>query len=717
MVLLAREKAKARMLEKGKDCDLVIALAGNPNVGKSTLFNVLTGKTAHVANWPGVTVELETAIKKYRGERICFVDLPGTYGISASSQEEIIAREFIVSGIPDAILVIADATAPERTLYLAIQILELTPKVVVALNKIDLAHSMGIHINVEKLEKRLGVPVIAVSALQRLGIDELMKALIDVAKGKRGRKEPLKVDYGVLEPYISELEEYIAKENPLPEYEPRWLAVRLLEGDPRLEEMIEKKGRRDIIDKARELREHFRRSSGMDAAEVAVNARFNFAENLLKDAIIRVERPKSPTVQKLEELFERPIVGPLLGLTILFVAFFIVFAINTGFPLNVILDWLGYHHAAELVENYSLSGLLSAAFDWLSSVTSTALTGRAPDWLVSLLADGVIPGVGSVLSFLPLIMLVSVTIALMEDSGIAPRIAAAIHGFFAKFGLSGKALFPMIISFGCNVPGVMASRAAIEEEERLETVFAVPFIPCQARLVVLLAFVLAFIKAAYMQALAVLAVYGIGILIYLLTALIVRRVYFKKKEPPELIIELPPIHKPSGRVVWWITWDYSKHFLIKAGVVIFALSILTWGLLSYGPHGQVTNVSESYAAILGKYFAPVIEKLWHMSYDAAWRTAFALFNGFIAKEALVETIALMQGTEDPAKALRSIGWTLPQAMAVLVFMMLYVPCLATVAVMYQETRSWKLVLAAIAYMFAVATIVSLITYYTLLPFT
>ncbi len=716
MALLSREKTEAKTLQKGRDCDMVIALAGNPNVGKSTLFNVLTGKTAHVANWPGVTVGLETAVRRYRGLRICFVDLPGTYGITASSPEEVVAREFIVSGIPDAILVVADATAPERTLYLALQILELTPKVVVALNKIDLAHSMGIHINVDKLEKKLGVPVVAVSALQRLGIDELLRALLDVAQGRRGRREPLRVDYGALEPYIRELEDYIKKDNPLREYNPRWLAVRLIEGDERLEELLVKAGRKDIVDKAKELRSHFRKSSGMSPEEVSVSARFEYAEKLLKDVVVRVERPQSKLVQRLEELFQRPVVGPVLGLSILFLAFLVIFAINTGFPLNVILDMMGYSHAAEVIEEYSLSGLLGAFFDWLSGATASALEGHAPAWLVSLLADGVIPGVGSVLAFLPLIMLISAAIAAMEDSGIAPRIAAAMHNFFARFGLSGKALFPMIISMGCNVPGVMASRAAIEEEERVETIFAVPFIPCQARLVVLLAFVLAFIKAAYLQALAVLAVYGLGILVYLVTALLIRRLYFRKREPPEFVLELPPIHKPSARVVWWITWDYSKHFLIKAGVIIFALSVLTWAMLSYGPSGAVGSIEESYGAILGKYFEAIPETLWHVDPAVAWKVSLALINGFIAKEALVETMALLQGTEDPVEALQALGLTLPQAMAILVFMMLYVPCLATIAVIYQESRSAKLTLAAIAYMLTVATIASLATYYILLPF-
>ncbi|ABM80034.1 ferrous iron transport protein B [Hyperthermus butylicus] len=717
MVLQIGHKSGTKTLQKGKDCKLVVALVGNPNVGKSTLFNTLTGKTAHVANWPGVTVELEAAVSRYGDKTICFVDLPGTYGISASSQEEVVAREFIVTGIPDVILVIADATAPERTLYLALQILELTARVVIALNKMDLAHSMGIHIHVDELEKKLGVPVVTVSALQRLGIDELMRTLIDVAEGRKGRKEPLRIDYGVLEPYIAELEAHIARDNPLKNYNPRWLAVRLIEGDPRLEELLVKAGRGDIVEKARELREHFRKSSGMNPEDAAVSARFEYAEKLVKGAIVRVQRPESKLAAILEELFQRPILGPVLGLSLLFLAFLAIFTVNTGFPLNIIFEELGYVDLAAMVEEYSISGLLGSFFNWLAGATEAALAGRTPEWIVSLLADGVIPGVGSVLSFLPLIMLVSAVIAMMEDSGVAPRIAMAMHGLFARFGLSGKALFPMLISFGCNVPGVMASRAAIEEEERIETVLAIPFIPCQARLLVLLAFMLTFVHSPVMQAAGVLAAYLLGILVYLLTALLVRRLYFKRRDAPEFVIEIPPIHKPSWRVVWWITWDYSKHFLKKAGGIILALSVVTWALLSYGPGGVVGNSAESYGAMLGKYFAPIAETLWGMDRETAWRVMFAVINGFIAKEALVETVALMQGTEDPVEALQSLGLTTPQAMALLVFVMLYLPCLATLAVMYQEVRSAKLVLAALAYMVSLATVFSLATYYVLLPLT
>ncbi len=695
---------------KEQGCNIVVAVAGNPNVGKSTLFNVLTGEKAHVANWPGVTVELKAGEREYRGKKICFVDLPGTYGITASSIDEIVAREYIVGGEADVVLVLVDSTAPERTIYIALQILELTPRVVIALTKMDQAHSLGIHIHVDKLEAKLGVPVIATSAVQGFGIRELLDAIIDVAERKRGRKEPLKIDYNGLEPYIAELEALIIKSKVLENYNPRWVALRLLEGDQRLEELLEKYGKREIIEKARELREVFTKNSGRTPEDLAIMVRFDYADKLMHEVIVRTKH-KNLVEETTERIFQHPVMGPLVSLGILFLVFFFAFAINTGFPLNTVFEILGYEDIASAIEEFSFSGLLEKLFNWLASASASYLASTgSPEWFISLVSNGIIPGVGSVLSFLPLIILISLFIAILEDSGLAPRMAIAFHRFFARFGLSGRAVFPMVISLGCNVPGVLASRTATEEEERVEIILGVPFIPCQARLVVLLAFVGAFFKSPITQATVILGVYIIGIAAYLVTALLIRRILFRRKESPEFLIEIPPLHRPNGKVVWWITWDYSKHFLKKAGVIIFLLSIITWTLLYYGPSGVVEDPVESYGAILGYSIGPILQALYGLTPDTAWRIGFALIHGFIAKEALVESITLLQGVDSPREALLSLGLSPSQALAILVYMMLYVPCLATIAVMYQELKNAKLTVLAIIYMIVVATIVSTIIY-------
>jgi ferrous iron transport protein B len=696
---------------KNKDCDVLIALAGNPNVGKSTLFNVLTGETAHVGNWPGVTVELKEGLRIYNGKRLCFVDLPGTYGISATSLEEVITREFIISERPDIVAVLVDSTAPERTIYLALQILELTPNVVIVFTKVDEAHSSGVHIHFDKLEQDLGVPVVPVSALKGEGVRELLETLADF-KRRAKRSEPLKIDYNGLEYFIGEIERIISKSKALSSYPRRWAAVRLLEGDDRLEDVLAKSGERDILKEVERVRQAAINSVSKDLAGMMMKLRFEYADSLLKKTVVRSE-VRRPTDH---DIFQRPIIGPLLSLTLLFLVFLTIFAINTGFPLNVIADLLGRSDIAEAVENYSISGLLDTAFTVLADMVSSNLSTVAPHWLVSLLADGIISGLGAVLSFFPLIFMVFLFLAALEDSGLAPRMATSFHSLFAKFGLSGRAIYPYLISLGCNVPGVMASRASLDDAERYEVILSAPFIPCQARLVVALAFATAITTSPILQAGIIVMVYGVGIFAALLTALLVRRVYFKTKEPPELILELPPLHKPKAKVVWWLTWDNTKHFLRKAGLIIFSLSIVVWALLYTGPQGYLPDTygsdffQYSYAAIIGKAIAPALTPF-GFTFDQGWRVGFALFNGFIAKEVVLSSIQMLYGQEvDPVAAIRHLGLTPTQMLALLVFIMLYVPCMATVAVMYQESKKVSLTLASIAYMIGVAYVTSLLIY-------
>lgn len=691
---------------------IVVAVAGNPNVGKSTLFTILTGEIAHVANWPGTTVERKEGFRVYRGRKIRFVDLPGTYSISATSPEEIVAREYIVSGEPDVVLVLVDSTAPERTLNLAIQVLELTPRVVVALTKADAAHSLGIHIHVDKLEEKLGVPVVLVSALKGTGLRELLDAVVDVAEGKKGRKKPLKVNYSWLEPHIAEVESLLSKYNALPEYDRRWAAVKLLEGDSRLKEILEQRGFKKLIEEIRRLRTAITRSTGKDIGEHVITSRFNLVDSIAREVVVRVKTPAASKESLLEKLLIHPVYGPPLGLLVLLLAFTTAFALNTGFPLNILLDFMGFSEAAEVVEEYSLSGLIDIVFNYLSDILRQIMVqAKLPDWLVSLAVDGIVPGVGSVLSFFPLIVVIYIALSIIEDSGIGPRIAVSVNRFFNYFGLSGKAIYPLIIGLGCNVPAVMASRASIEEEERRQIIFSAPIIPCQARLLVILAFTTAYFTSPLHQAFAIVSIYIIAIFLTLLTSLLMRALWFKKKEPPELILEIPPIHKPSLKVVWWLTWDYSKHFLRKAGTIIVALSVATWWLLSYGPSGLASSVEESFGAIIGKTLAPLLA-LYGIYGEDAWKTAFALLQGFVAKEALVETIAVMYGgTLSTREALLALGLTPLQAYSLLVFMTLYVPCLATLAAIFFESRSLRITILAAIYMVTLATVVSLTVYY------
>lgn len=681
-----------------------VGVAGQPNVGKSTLFNVLTGRRVHVANWPGVTVERHEGFAEYMGRKIKFVDLPGIYGFSATGLEEKIARKYILSGEPDVILVIVDSLNPERTMYLAVQALEITPKVVIAFTKTDVIHTHGIHINHRALAHRLGVPVIPVSAVMGMGLEDLLKAIIDVAEGKAGRKDPLKTDYGELNPFIDSVVE-ILKEIEGLNYPLRWLAVRLLEGDEELEKEIQRVGGEQVLSRIKAVREEIRKILHAEPAELFSIKRFKFINKILDGALIRAEVTKPKTDRT--RVFYHPVIGPLASMLILIGTFIMVFIINTGFPLNIILESMGLSDAASTVEEYSIAGLMETGLgilgDWLYSIL-----GDNP--ISSLIVDGIIGGVGAVLLFLPLIMIVAFMLAVLEDIGLAPRMAVGIHSLLSKIGVSGHAIFPITLGLGCNVPSIIATRAVPDYGEKIRLAMSLPFIPCQAGLVVVLAF------ASALTGLngALLILYGY-LSAFMAFALVNRLLYEYDKRKygvrkPELLLELPPIHKPIWKVVWWHVWDATRHFLFKAGTIIFVLSIITWFAVTYTPSLEIAeNPEESIAASVARVFVPLLSPI-GLEGVQAWVTAFALLVGFIAKEMVIGAITIITGTESAEEAIALLGLTDIEIASLTVFTVLYVPCLATLAVMYLETRSWKRTLLATALMMIIAYIGMLITY-------
>ncbi len=660
-----------------------------------------------------MTVELKLGIREYGGRRICFVDLPGTYGISGTSLEEVVTREFIVSSKPDVVMVLVDSTAPERTLYLAIQVLELTPNVVLVFTKTDEAHPKGIHIHYDKLEEYLGIPVIPVSALKGEGIRDLLEALLNY-KSRIKRSGPLIIDYGPLEHFIREIASMIEEEGALHQYPSRWVAIRLLEGDMRIEDLLKREGMEALLKRVWSVIDSARRVLGSDLTELAIRQRFAFVDSLVRRVVVRTRVEGGSS---LEKILRRPLAGLLFSTALTLGVFLLIFSINTGFPLNILLELAGQEGLAEAVSTYSLSGVVSMGFNELSSLAESGLSAvNAPHWLVSLVANGIIPGVGSVLSFFPLILMVFLFLATLEDSGLMPRMAVAFHSTLSRFGLSGRAVYPLVISVGCNVPGVMTSRTSLDDVERHELIFSVPFIPCQARLVVGLAFAMALFKSAVMQAVAVVFIYVLGAVTALLTAIIIRRAIYGVREPPELIMELPPIHKPKAKVVWWLTWDNTKHFLRKAGLIIFSLSIVVWALLYTGPEGYLPDVygenffQHSFAAIIGNAVAPALTPF-GLNYTQAWKVGFALVNGFVAKEVVLDSLSVLHGGANPVAAIKALGLNIAQGLGILAFITLYLPCLATLAVMYQESKSLKKTLISLIYMMGLAYVVALLVYY------
>ncbi len=688
---------------------ITVALIGQPNVGKSTLFTRLTGKYSHVANWPGTTVEVREGQLEYRGFTIRIFDLPGVYGLSASSMEEIVARTFLVERRPDVVVLLVDSLSPERTMYLAIQVLELYPNVVLVFTKADVAHSSGVHIHFDKIEARLEVPVIAVSAVKGYGVRELLDAIIDVAEGRKGRKRTLEVPYGPVEPFIRDLEQVLSRSSLARKYPPRWLAVRLLEGDEYLLRELEEAGEAEVLLQVREIRENLIRAFGRDPVELLASLRYYYIDKLLHDCIVRVATERRGRAALLiDRALRDRVVGPILSLLSLLAMLSLVFTVNTGFPVNVFLSHVGLRNIAEMLESYSLSGLVSLGFGYLSSLVKSSIPGIVG----RLLAEGVIEGVGAVLSFFPLILMVNIMLAVLEDSGLAPRFAYALHELLARFGLSGRSVFPLMVGFGCNVPAVMASRTALDEAERMQLIATIPFIPCQARLTVLLALASAFFSGAIYQSAAVVSVYVIAILVALALSLAIRRAVFGEREPPELLIEIPPLHRPSLRVVWWSSWDLTKHFLIRAGVVILGLSLVTWTLLNFGPGGPASTIESSYAAIIGKFLAPLVQ-VYGIPPDRAWVIAFALLNGLIAKETFLSAVVLASGHTNVLSALRALGLTAPQAVGLMLLVTLYLPCVATLATVYQESRSIKYTLGVLALTLTTAFTVSLTVTYML----
>ncbi|ABN70664.1 small GTP-binding protein [Staphylothermus marinus F1] len=683
-----------------------VGVIGQPNVGKSTLFNVLTGRKVHVANWPGVTVEKHVGERIHRGRRIIFVDLPGIYGFSATTIEERIARKYILTQQPDVLLVLVDSLNPERTMYLAIQALEITPRVILVFTKVDSVHAHGIHINYRALSNKLDVPVVPVSSATGVGIVELLDTIIDVKEERKGRKTPLIVDYKELNPFIDSIVDILREKNGnILGFPIRWVAVRLLEGDEELEQIIWQKMGEDVLERIRAIRDEVKKIFGREPSELLSIRRFEYINEILKGVVIRISI--SSRKSKVLSYFYKPIIGPTLGLTILFTIFILAFTINTGFPLNIILDIMGYPDLASAVEEYSIGGLMESGFDYLSNILYSVMGDNMYSHLI---IDGIIGGVGSVLMFLPLIMVVALMLAILEDSGLAPRIAVSLHGMLTKIGVSGHAIFPMMLGLGCNVPAIMATRATPNIRERLRLIMTLPFIPCQARLVVMLAFAsalsgikgLLLIIYGYVAAFATFAI--TNKLLY---------IYDKKKNKiiePEILLELPPLHRPIPRVIWWHVWDATRHFLIKAGTIIFFLSIIIWFSVSFTSSLTYTSdPSISIASDIAKVFAPLLSPI-GLSGDAAWIMAFALIIGFVAKEAVIGTLTIITGASSGTAAIIQLGLNDAQIAALTVFTILYVPCLATIAVIQLESRNWKITLSTIALMLSIAYIGMIITY-------
>ncbi len=684
-------------------CDVVVALVGAPNSGKTTLFNVITGRGELVANWPGATVEVKHAVVEYKGKRLCIVDLPGAYSLLGGGSEEEITKRFIIEEAPDVVVVLVDSISLERGLYLPLELLELHGRVVIALTKADEAERRGIRVDVDSLSKTLGVPVVMVSALRGEGITALLDAILEVSSVQRGCSRP--VDYGELEPVIGRIEEVLGSCGLRGS---RWLALALLAGDEYVHKLVEERcgGVAEALKEARQC------VGVSDPLGFIMSRRYEAAGRLYR-AYVHAPQP-ALQVSRLDKLLLHPLLGPIASLASLLIVFALVFAVNTGFPLNVLARLLGLEWLAELIEEYSISGLLGEAFNTLASWARTVI----PDKMIaSLVADGIIGGIGSVLSFLPLIAMVFLVLAILEDSGLLPRMAAGVDPLMRWFGLTGRCVFPLLVGLGCNVPCVVATRI-LSGFERLAVILLAPLVPCQARLFVALAIATAVAGSPLAQSAMVAIAYLVSLAFIALGARLF--MLFTGSQPEEMVIEQPPLKKPSLRVVFWTVWGMVKHFLARAATIIFAMSVVVWALTSLGPSGYTEDPTASYAAVMGKALAPLVSLVFGVPGEDAWRLGFAFTAGLAAKEVLIESLAMTSPSWPEAGitgALRSLGLGYGQWLAVLVASTLYMPCIATMAIVYTESRSLRILLASLGYSIASAILAALAVRlaFTLLP--
>jgi ferrous iron transport protein B len=650
-----------------------IALVGNPNSGKTTLFNVLTGSNQHVGNWPGVTVEKKEGSFKHKGAIYNVVDLPGTYSLGAYSEDELVARDFIVKGNPDVVINVVDATNLERNLYLTTQLLEMGANVVVALNMMDEAESKQIRISTKDLSEALGVPVISTVAAKRKGIQELIEETLE-AMDRKPRK--IVFTYGKeIDEEISRLRELL-KEESLP-YPEDWTALKLLEGDL---EML------SIVEGMDQVKAHLEslHSDNVDYELDIVDKRYAYVNGITKKCVVKPTEEIITTTDRIDKVLTSRLFGlPIFGL-IMYLVFQLTFIVGSDF----------------------LGGYVETAIEIFGELVEGLLVSvGSPDWLVSFVIEGFVGGVGAVLVFVPLIMVLYFFLAILEDTGYMARAAYIMDGIMRAVGLHGKTFISMIVGFGCNVPGIMATRTLENKKDRMIAILINPFMSCGARLPIYLVFIAAFFPNN--GGLVLFIIYALGIGMALLMGKIFSKTLFKG-ESSHFIMELPPYRLPSPssvlRDMWEKVWDFVK----RAGTVIFAVVALLW-VLSVLPMGVEPYSQESILGRVGQFIAP----LFAPAGFGTWQASVSLFAGIAAKEAVVAVLGMVYaGVSEGSELVTAIrgSFTTLSAVSFLVMTLLYTPCAAVIATVKKETNSYKWAAFMAIYPFALAWVLAVLVY-------
>lgn len=662
---------------------MILALAGNQNCGKTTLFNALTGSNQHVGNFPGVTVDQK--IGDVKGEKSCqVVDLPGIYSLRPYTQEEIVTRDFIINEKPDGIINIVDATNIERNLYLTLQLLELCVPMVLALNMMDEVNSNGGTVNIEKMSELLGIPVVPISASKGEGVSELIDKAVSTAKNKQ---KPKVWDFCSAESPVHRCIHAVvhliddhAERAGLPA---RFCTSKLIEGDPDIEDRLE------LDENERELLEHciveMEDESGLDRNAALAAMRYDFIESVVSDSVVKAHESRE---HRRSMAIDKVLTGKYTALPVFFGVMFLVFWLTFG------------------VIGSALSDLLALGIDSFTSLADRALTAYGINPIVhSLVIDGIFAGVGSVLTFLPLIVVLFFFLSILEDTGYMARVAFVMDRALRKIGLSGRSFVPMLIGFGCSVPAIMATRTVSSDRDRKMTILLTPYMSCSAKIPIYAVFASAFFPNH--KALVMISMYVVGIVLSVLLALILKNTAFKGNPVP-FVMELPNYRLPSPKSVVLLLWDKAKDFLQRAFGIIFIATIIIWFLRSFDTRlNVVENSADSLLALIGRFIAPVFAPLGF----GDWRAATSLISGFTAKEAVISTMAVLLETN-----LSNLGGALSEiftpltAVSFLVFTLLYTPCVAAVASIRRELGSKIQTLGVVLLQCTVAWICALAVY-------
>ncbi|WP_300259795.1 ferrous iron transport protein B [Clostridium sp.] len=659
---------------------LTIALAGNPNCGKTSLFNLLTKSRQHIGNWPGVTVEKKEGTLKFKGESYKVIDLPGTYSLGAYSEDEIVARNYILKDKPDVVINVVDATNLERNLYLTTQLIEMGANVVIALNMIDQAEALNIEIDTNKLSKKLGVPIIKTSALKNRGIEELIETSINTKKNEK----LISINYGKdIENEIKNLSSCLERYKNKLEFPVNWIALKLLENDQYIKDKIKQLNISSIFAKLEESNKIIENNIGFEADMCIVDKRYSFISSITEDVIKKPSKKQVTTTEKIDKIVTNKYLGIPIFALIMYCLYELTFIIGAG-----IQEWFG-----DLIAKVGV-----IVSDWLANM-------GAPELIVGFINDGLFGGVGAVLSFLPLIMVMYFLLGLLEDSGYMARAAYVMDRLMRALGLHGKTFVSMIVSVGCNVPGIMSTRTLENKKDRMIAILINPFISCGARMPIYAVFVEAFFPTH--QGLVLFSLYVLGIIVALISGKIFSKTLFKG-ESSYFVMELPAYRMPSIKNVFLLMWEKAGAFFKKAGMIIFPMMIVLWAL-SVLPLGVEPNSEHSILGMIGSFVAP----LFVLAGYGTWQAGVSLITGILAKESVVATMGMVYAGIEEGEALINViqqVFTPLSAVSFLVMTLLYTPCLAALGAIKRETNSMKWTIFSAVYTFVIALVLSTLVY-------